>query len=110
MNTTVQALQRRLIALGFPLPKFGADGDPGAETLAAMGKALDELVSLRGVKDDTRAITITVGNGLAGEGDLSANRTKQPSASGINIPPCRPKQYSNRVGLLSRSLALYRAR
>lgn len=49
MNTTVQALQRRLIALGFPLPLFGADGDPGTETLSAVSKALDELVTLRGV-------------------------------------------------------------
>jgi N-acetylmuramoyl-L-alanine amidase len=50
MKTTVQSLQRRLIALGFPLPKFGADGDPGAETLAAIGVALDELERVRGLK------------------------------------------------------------
>lgn len=49
MNRTLQALQRRLIALGYPLPIFGADGDPGGETLAAIGKALDELETLRGV-------------------------------------------------------------
>lgn len=48
MDTTVQDLQRRLIALGFPLPKYGPDGDPGGETIAAIGKVLDELVSLRG--------------------------------------------------------------
>lgn len=47
MNTTVQALQRRLIALGFQLPKYGPDGDFGGESIAAMGKALDELVELR---------------------------------------------------------------
>ncbi|WP_037437174.1 peptidoglycan recognition protein family protein [Sinorhizobium fredii] len=55
MNKTVQSLQRRLIALGFQLPRFGADGDPGAETLAAVGKALDELVTLRGGEDPTPA-------------------------------------------------------
>jgi hypothetical protein len=49
MNTTVQALQRRLTALGFQLPLYGADGDPGTETLSAVNKALDELVMLRGV-------------------------------------------------------------
>lgn len=51
MSTTVQDLQRRLIALGFPLPRFGADGDPGGETIAAMDKALDELVKRRGGAD-----------------------------------------------------------
>ncbi|KQW62690.1 MULTISPECIES: peptidoglycan recognition family protein [Ensifer] len=47
MNTTVQALQRRLIALGFQLPKSGADGDFGIESIIATGNALDELQSLR---------------------------------------------------------------
>jgi|GEM_PF-590030 len=51
MTTTVQDLQRRLIALGFPLPKFGADGDPGGETIAAVGKALDELQTLRALSE-----------------------------------------------------------
>lgn len=51
METTVQALQRRLIALGFPLPKFGADGDPGGETLAAMNAALDEIEKLRALSE-----------------------------------------------------------
>lgn len=50
MNTTVQVLQRRLIALGFPLPKFGADGDFGAESIAAVNKALDELAAQREAK------------------------------------------------------------
>jgi len=48
MDTTVQQVQRRLIALGFPMPKFGADGDPGSELWAATQKALDELEALRG--------------------------------------------------------------
>ena len=48
MNSTVQDLQRRLIAHGFPLPKYGADGDAGGETVGAIGQALDELVTLRG--------------------------------------------------------------
>ncbi len=48
MTTDVLDLQRRLIALGFSLPKYGADGDPGSETIAAMGMALDELVTRRG--------------------------------------------------------------
>lgn len=47
---TVQQVQRRLMALGFPLPKFGADGDFGGETQTAIGKALDELERLRSVK------------------------------------------------------------
>lgn len=41
-------IQRRLISLGFPLPRFGADGDAGGETLTAINGALDELVTLRG--------------------------------------------------------------
>ncbi|MDX0631847.1 N-acetylmuramoyl-L-alanine amidase [Sinorhizobium medicae] len=48
MTPTVQSLQRRLIALGFPLPEFGADGDPGGETIAAVNAALDEIEKLRG--------------------------------------------------------------
>lgn len=47
---SVASLQRRLIALGYPLPKFGADGDFGKESQEAIGKALDELERLRGVK------------------------------------------------------------
>ncbi|MDW9786787.1 N-acetylmuramoyl-L-alanine amidase [Sinorhizobium meliloti] len=50
MKTTVQSLQRRLIALGYPLPKFGADGDFGEETREAVNEALEELESLRGAK------------------------------------------------------------
>lgn len=50
MTDTVQAVQRRLIALGYPLPMFGADGDFGSETVSALNNALDELVTLRGVK------------------------------------------------------------
>lgn len=50
MKTTVQSMQRRLIALGYPLPKFGADGDFGEETRAAVNEALEELESLRGAK------------------------------------------------------------
>lgn len=50
MNDAVQAVQRRLIALGYPLPHFGPDGDFGSETVTALNKALDELVTLRGVK------------------------------------------------------------
>ncbi|WP_457663704.1 N-acetylmuramoyl-L-alanine amidase [Sinorhizobium medicae] len=54
MNKTVQSLQRRLIALGFPLPKYGADGDPGGETIAAVNAALDEIEKLRGVKPSSQ--------------------------------------------------------
>ncbi|PWE57119.1 N-acetylmuramoyl-L-alanine amidase [Metarhizobium album] len=43
MTTTVQTLQRRLIASGFPLPKFGADGGFGDESISAVNAALDEL-------------------------------------------------------------------
>lgn len=34
--TSILDTQRRLIALGYALPKFGADGKPGAETAAAL--------------------------------------------------------------------------
>ncbi|WP_052675417.1 peptidoglycan recognition protein family protein [Agrobacterium arsenijevicii] len=45
---TVREVQQRLLSLGFPLPRFGADGDAGGETLTAINGALDELVTLRG--------------------------------------------------------------
>lgn len=41
------ALQKRLMSLGFPLPKFGADGDFGNETKGAIHEALNELEKLR---------------------------------------------------------------
>ncbi|MCZ7974345.1 N-acetylmuramoyl-L-alanine amidase [Agrobacterium salinitolerans] len=52
---TVRDVQQRLISLGIPLPKFGADGDAGGETLAAINKALDELETLRGDSKPTPA-------------------------------------------------------
>ncbi|WJR67197.1 hypothetical protein QTA58_23960 [Neorhizobium sp. CSC1952] len=55
MKTTVQDLQRRLIALGFPLPKFGPDGDFGAESIAAINNALDELAMWRDVGEKEAA-------------------------------------------------------
>lgn len=47
---TVRDVQQRLLSLGFPLPKYGADGDAGGETLSAINGALDELVTHRGGK------------------------------------------------------------
>lgn len=55
MTATVQDVQRRLIALGFPLPKYGVDGSPGAETWAAVDAALDALVVARGGAEPTSA-------------------------------------------------------
>ena len=52
---TVRDVQQRLISLGFPLPRFGADGDAGGETLTAINGALDELVTLRGGSKPTPA-------------------------------------------------------
>lgn len=54
MRTTLD-IQRRLLALGFQLPKYGADGDPGKETLDAVWNALDELAKLKGVKEPAPA-------------------------------------------------------
>lgn len=58
---TVRDVQRRLIALGFPLPKYGADGDAGGETLAAMNSALDELVTRRGGSKPNSSPVVSVG-------------------------------------------------
>ena len=43
VKSVIQALQKRLIALGFPLPQYGADGTPGMELWSAMNAALDML-------------------------------------------------------------------
>nr|WP_250809346.1 peptidoglycan recognition family protein [Neorhizobium tomejilense] len=66
MDTTVQTLQRRLLALGYSLPHFGADGDFGAESITAMNKALDDLVSLRGVKPSEAMPAIPVATATSG--------------------------------------------
>lgn len=52
---TVREVQQRLISLGIPLPKHGADGDAGGETLAAINQALDELETLRGSDKPARS-------------------------------------------------------
>lgn len=66
MTTTAQALQRRLMALGYPLPLFGADGDFGSETVAAINKALDELATLRGVKPPDAVANVVAATALDG--------------------------------------------
>lgn len=48
--TTAKELQERLMSMGFPLPKYGADGKPGNETWDAMTNALDELETRRKVQ------------------------------------------------------------
>lgn len=48
MSQAIKNVQQRLIELGFSLPRFGPDGDPGAETINAINAALDELTRLRG--------------------------------------------------------------
>lgn len=67
-------IQRRLISLGFPLPRFGADGDAGGETLTAMNGALDELVTLRGGSKPTPAPP------AADKGDAVVTADWMPSA------------------------------
>jgi hypothetical protein len=47
MNSSLQKTQKRLLALGFSLPKYGADGDYGKEADDAINAALDQLVTLR---------------------------------------------------------------
>lgn len=47
-GVNVYQLQRRLMSLGYPLPKFGADGDLGDETFDALTKALNDLEKHRG--------------------------------------------------------------
>lgn len=44
----VLQIQKKLIALGFPLPRYGADGKLGAETLGAIEKALTKMQEVRG--------------------------------------------------------------
>ena len=71
---TVRDVQQRLISLGFPLPRFGADGDAGGETLTAMNGALDELVTLRGGSKPTPAPPV------AGKADVVVPADWMPSA------------------------------
>ncbi|WP_042778299.1 peptidoglycan-binding domain-containing protein [Sinorhizobium fredii] len=85
VDKTVQFLQRRLIALGFPLPKFGADGDPGAETLDAVGKALDELVTLRGGEEPAPAPPAST-DGIVPAEWMPAAKMERISSTG---PPAR---------------------
>jgi hypothetical protein len=47
MNSSLQKTQKRLLMLGFSLPKYGADGDYGKEADDAFNTALDQLVTLR---------------------------------------------------------------
>jgi hypothetical protein len=58
MGATVQAVQRRLIALGFPLPRYGPDGDLGDETFDALDAALDELEQRRGASGEAQPVPI----------------------------------------------------
>lgn len=62
----VRALQNRLLALGYPLPRFGADGRYGPETAAAL-KAFQHTTGL-------------FPDGLAGEGTLARLFPKPPPA------------------------------
>ena len=39
-------LQEKLLSLGYELPKFGADGDLGSETVSAVAEFKRELVDL----------------------------------------------------------------
>lgn len=47
-KANIKRAQEMLIASGFPLPRFGADGDFGNETLSAFLAAMEDLSSLRG--------------------------------------------------------------
>lgn len=47
MNTSLQKTQKRMLLLGFSLPKYGADGDYGKEADDVFNSALDELEKLR---------------------------------------------------------------
>ena len=49
MNSSLQKTQKRLLLLGFSLPKYGADGDYGKEADDAFNAALDQLEKLRGL-------------------------------------------------------------
>lgn len=45
--TSIKGLQLRLLAMGYPLPIFGPDGDLGAETWGAVDAALDDLETFK---------------------------------------------------------------
>lgn len=44
---SIKQAQQRLMSMGFQLPRFGADGDFGAETVNAFNLAMDELAMMR---------------------------------------------------------------
>jgi N-acetylmuramoyl-L-alanine amidase len=106
---TVQSLQRRLIALGFRLPKFRADGDPGAETLAAIGVALDELERVRGLKlavlppkptpSTAASITSTVilkqPKATQAINEITVHRTATPEGRDVSVDTIRSWHLAN---------------
>ncbi|KQQ70932.1 N-acetylmuramoyl-L-alanine amidase [Rhizobium sp. Leaf321] len=51
MNPSLQKTQKRLLMLGFLLPKYGADGGYGKEADDAFNAALDQLERLRTLAD-----------------------------------------------------------
>lgn len=61
--TTTLDIQKRLLALGYSLPKFGADGYPGAETTAAL-KAFQTAagISITGVADAATIAKLGMGD------------------------------------------------
>lgn len=87
----VRKLQRRLMELGYALPKYGADGDYGSETVTAV-KAFQA----------DRGLTV---DGIAGETTLTALYAGQPNAYTVtlyNVPETEALKmlaiYSGKMG------------
>lgn len=87
--TTTLDIQRRLLSLGYPLPKFGADGHPGAETIAAL-KAFQNAVGI--------SITGTADAATIGKLGLGGAEPERAPASPVTIPASwMPKASMKRI-------------
>lgn len=91
----VQALQERLLELGYELPQFGADGEFGSETKSALQTfQLEHGLASAGVLDDATAAALewehvseyesalgTINDGISVRGSIGAEDDYNPTIS-----------------------------
>ena len=79
-NANVKLLQQKLIAEGFPMPKYGADGEWGSETTSALTAFQTEKgLNATGKMDDATFMALT-GKALTEEQKKAAKKEKTSEA------------------------------